>query len=91
MNRTRIQTQCENCPFADSDKALTFRRTVGPTRWASILKKLQEGGHFACHKTTKHDENGHVIESAQLLCAGSIEWQEKNGASATEEKLYELA
>ena len=39
-----------------------------------IYAQLESDGHFMCHKTT--DETG---DGSNLICAGSIEWQEAEG------------
>lgn len=69
----RVDKKCSNCPFASSGAGLYLRKTLARGRWREILNALRMDGHFRCHKTTDETGNG-----TNLLCAGSLEWQEKN-------------
>jgi len=69
----RTEKMCCDCPFAKSGPGLHLRKSLHPRRWREILFCLRMDGHFHCHKTT--DETG---DGSELLCAGSLEWQEKN-------------
>jgi len=53
-------------------------------RWREILKALQRGEHFICHKTTHETGDG-----SNLICAGSIEWQEKRGIVSNLKQIME--
>lgn len=72
----RVESKCADCPFASSGAGLHLRRTLRPGRWREILNGLRRDGHFHCHKTTDETGNG-----TKLLCAGSLEWQEKHVGS----------
>lgn len=83
VKKWRMQKKCDNCPFAKSGKGLQLRKGLGPGRWAGILNSLRQGNYFPCHKTTEQDdETGEHIPGVGLVCAGSLEWSEKNGASS---------
>lgn len=74
MFRWRMESPCENCPFNSSGPGLHLRKTLRPGRWRQILKDLRSGKHFTCHKTADRTGNG-----TNLICAGSIEWEQKHG------------
>lgn len=74
MERWRMDTACDNCPFTNSPGGSHLRKTLRPARWKQITIDLKRGAHFYCHKTTKQTGDG-----SNLVCAGSIEWQTKRG------------
>lgn len=90
----RMPRKCADCPFASRGKGLHLRKSLGPGRWEEILKDLRDGKYFPCHKTSlsgdesgEYDDNGERIYSLEailkwLVCAGSIEWQDKHGYSS---------
>ena len=65
--------KCHDCPFMDDGPGLFLRRSLCLGRWRSILFDLRKGLHFTCHETTEETGNG-----TNLVCAGSIEWQDKH-------------
>lgn len=71
----RMETPCKDCPFSDSPEGTHLRKTL--RRWGSILKEMRQARHFMCHKTTRETGDG-----SNLICAGSIEWQDKRGISS---------
>lgn len=79
----RTKVPCENCPFNRSGAGLHLRRSLGRSRWREILSSLLNQEHFYCHKTVEYDDDGEFCRGhAELICAGSIEWQEKHGVSS---------
>lgn len=64
---------CDNCPFAKSGKGRHLRRTLRASHWQKILAALRLDGYFLCHKTTFETGDG-----TNLLCAGSLQWQEEH-------------
>lgn len=79
----RVARQCDNCPFAKSGDGLHLRKSLGLSRWRSILASLRSGLHFHCHKTTgQEDDEGNPDTTKALVCAGSIEWQEKHNCTS---------
>jgi hypothetical protein len=77
MSSYRVQKKCADCPFASSGPGLVLRKSLRPGRWREILTGLLRQEHFVCHKTSDETGNG-----TNLICAGSIEWQEKRGISS---------
>ena len=73
----RMKEKCLDCPFSNSGEGLRLRRSLRVGRWTQILDGLRRDGHFFCHKTTKESGDG-----SELICAGSIEWQEQHGCSS---------
>ena len=73
----KMAAMCADCPFAASGPGLHLRKSLRPGRWREILAGLRRQEHFVCHKTT--DETG---DGSNLICAGSIEWQDKRGVSS---------
>lgn len=71
MSKWKMEKPCADCPFNRSGPGLHLRRTLARGRWAEILRALRSDGHFMCHKTTTETGNG-----TNLLCAGSIAWQD---------------
>src|SRR6185437_425437 len=80
----RMKSKCQDCPFATSGPGLHLRRTLHRRRCREILKGLQRGEHFLCHKTTHETGDG-----SNLICAGSIEWQEKRGIVSNLKQIME--
>jgi hypothetical protein len=79
MKSWRTKKRCDNCPFADKGRGVTLRKSLGRTRWKIILDCLRRDGYFPCHKTTEFDDDGEVDPvSSFLLCAGALQWQERN-------------
>ena len=78
----RVIKKCDDCPFSRSGPGLTLRKSLGPSRWAGILSGLRGGNYFPCHKTTHNEVESEEAPSRGLVCAGSIEWQDRNGASS---------
>jgi hypothetical protein len=68
-----MEVKCSDCPFASSGPGLHLRKSLARGRWREILLSLRMDGHFHCHKTTHETGDG-----SELLCAGSLEWQEKH-------------
>lgn len=68
--RWKMDTMCENCPFATEGPGLTLRQSLHPQRMADITNGLIKGDHFFCHKTTKGTGNGD-----DLYCAGALAFQ----------------
>ncbi len=68
---------CAHCPFRnDIPPYLTADRVA--EIWDSL-----ERGEFACHETTKHDEEGEVIRSDdESHCAGALILMEKSDRSS---------
>jgi hypothetical protein len=73
MSHWRMKTKCADCPFSRSGPGAFLRRTLRPGRWRSILRDLRAGKFFMCHKTTEETGDG-----SKRVCAGAIEYQEKN-------------
>ena len=80
----RMPKPCENCPFNRSDKGLNLRKSLRRGRWREILLGLRMGEYFNCHKTT--DETG---DGSNLMCAGAIDWQERNGCTSNLQRVAE--
>jgi hypothetical protein len=85
----RTEKMCSNCPFASSGPGLHLRKSLTPGRWKEILDSLRNQGHFFCHKTGEFDDEWESIKSGQLICAGSIDWQDKHGTSAQMVRIHE--
>lgn len=73
----RMEKSCADCPFNKSGPGLRLRKSLSKGRWRAILRDLRQQKHFTCHKTT--DETG---DGSNLVCAGAIAWQEKQGVSS---------
>lgn len=82
--RWRMAEKCEDCPFADNGPGLHLRKSLYPGRWREILASLRRDQHFICHETG--DETG---DGSNLVCAGSIEWQEQHGYSSQYTRICE--
>ncbi len=80
----RMAKSCENCPFNKSGKGLHLRKSLARGRWREILLSLRMGERFVCHKTS--DETG---DGSNLVCAGSLDWQEKAGVSSNFQRVME--
>lgn len=79
----RMQKPCFNCPFNESQEGLNLRRSL--RRWNSITSALLKGHeHFVCHKTS--DDTG---DGSNLVCAGSLLYQEENGTSSNLQRVME--
>jgi len=68
----KLESMCDNCPFATSGEGLHLRRSLGKGRWKEILDSLHHSC-FPCHKTSTETGNGRNI-----VCAGSYEYQVKH-------------
>jgi len=77
MRQWRVKRMCVDCPFQTKGPGLHLRKSLRRGRWTSILHGLMHQDHFTCHETTEETGNG-----SNLVCAGSIEWQDKHGVSA---------
>jgi len=77
MKPWRTKRMCVDCPFQTKGPGLHLRKSLRRGRWIAILQGLMHQDHFTCHETTKETGNG-----SNLVCAGSIEWQDKHGVSA---------
>lgn len=75
--RWRVKRKCSACPFHETGPGRFLRDTLRPTRWRAILQALANGEFFTCHKTSDETGNG-----TNLVCAGSIEWQDRNNYSS---------
>lgn len=84
MSTWRMAAKCADCPFQKAGKGLALRRSLRPGRWREILAGLRRDEHFICHKTTRDTGNG-----KNLVCAGSIEWQEERGLSSQYQRVCE--
>ncbi len=82
MRKWRTEKMCADCPFASSGAGLHLRKTLARGRWKQICASLLRQDHFMCHQTTRFDDEGEAIRGSGLICAGSIEWQDKHGTSA---------
>jgi hypothetical protein len=80
----RMPAPCANCPFNRTGAGAALRRSLRRGRWAEILRALRSDGHFMCHKTTRETGTG-----AELICAGSIEWQDKRGLPSQYRRICE--
>lgn len=65
----KMETMCEDCPFARYGPGRYLRATLAPGRWRSILRSLKHSC-FPCHKTTPETGNG-----TNLICAGAYAHQ----------------
>lgn len=84
MRAWRMAAKCADCPFQVAGKGRALRRSLRPGRWREILACLRRDDHFICHKTTRDTGNG-----KQLVCAGSIEWQDARGLSSQYRRVCE--
>lgn len=83
MTRWRMDTLCNDCPFATSGPGLALRKSLRRGRFAEIKRDLAGGQlHFLCHKTT--DETG---DGSNRICAGAIEYQRRLGTSSNLERV----
>ena len=73
MKPYRMETPCVDCPFNDDGPGRHLRDSLARGRWEEILDSLRCDQHFTCHKTS--DETG---DNSNLICAGSIAWQDEN-------------
>jgi len=89
MRRWRVKRMCNNCPFDTKGPGLKLRKSLQSGRWRGILTALREGNYFPCHDTTEYDDEGEVRNGSGLVCAGSIDWQRKHGASSAYVRLCE--
>ena len=78
----RMQEPCSNCPFTDSKEGKHLRESLMDGRMDEIYESLLSDGHFMCHKTT--DDEQESGDGSNLICAGSIEWQEEQGVGASQ-------
>lgn len=78
----RMIEKCDDCPFMNSGKGLHLRKSLRPGRWRSILAGLRNQEHFYCHKNVEWEDEEEEVVVSGLVCAGSIEWQNKHGVSA---------
>lgn len=63
-----LRKPCDNCPFRND-----IQPYIRPERVEEIV-----GAAFACHKTTKHDDDGeHIENDKEQHCAGSLILHEK--------------
>lgn len=80
----RMPEKCDDCPFHNRGKGLALRQSL--RRWDEILDGLRAGNYFPCHQTAhggEDEETGdYALTGKELVCAGSIEWQDQNGASS---------
>lgn len=79
----RMPEKCADCPFHTRGAGLSLRKSL--RRWDEILDELRAGNYFPCHQTAhgeEDDEGEYVYSGKELVCAGSIEWQDANGASS---------
>jgi hypothetical protein len=83
--RWRTKKPCEDCPFNRSGPGLRLRKSLGPSRWREITTQMLQGQkHFICHKTSDETGNG-----SNLICAGSINFQEKHNTSSNLQRVME--
>ena len=73
----RMLVKCEDCPFHTKGPGLHLRKTLGVNRWKGILQALKDGNYFPCHQTTSASGR-----RDNLVCAGSLEYQDKNNYSS---------
>lgn len=83
-SRWRMAKPCADCPFNKKGPGLRLRRTLARGRWKEITDGLKAGAYFMCHKTTAETGNG-----TNLLCAGSIAYQEERGTSSNYQRVCE--
>jgi hypothetical protein len=79
MKPWRVKTPCENCPFNEKGPGHFLRLTLGP-KWERILADIRRGNHFFCHKT---------LNTTRLVCAGSIEFEDKHGLQSDARQVME--
>jgi len=70
----RVEKKCSSCPFMPAGEGKHLWDSLADGRREEILEGLSTAGHFLCHKTTTETGDG-----TNLVCAGSMEWQKKNG------------
>lgn len=75
----RMPEPCIDCPFNDGGPGQHLRETLGEERMDGIYEALMQDSHFMCHKTTPETGDG-----SNLICAGSIDWQEEQGVGASQ-------
>jgi len=72
-----------------------MRQSLRAERWREIKRSLLNGQqHFFCHKTTypdlENDDTGEYTPGGkELLCAGSINWQQERGLSSNLQRIME--
>lgn len=70
-----LTTPCANCPYRTDVEPY-----LRPERARELANNLTDGGDFACHKTTRFDDEGEVVRDRQeQQCAGALILQEKSG------------
>ena len=84
MKIWRQPHRCADCPFNPRGDGAHLRRSLGPGRMAEIKHGLRRGEHFMCHKTTEETGDG-----TRLVCAGALEFQEKQGVSSNYQRVCE--
>lgn len=64
-----LSRPCKHCPFRKD-----IRPYLRHSRVAEILGVLGQGGYFACHETTEHDEETEetVVVNESQQCAGAL-------------------
>ena len=68
----KLESMCDDCPFATSGKGLYLRKSLGKGRWKEILDSLHHSC-FPCHKTSTETGNG-----KNIVCAGAYAYQVKH-------------
>ena len=92
MRRWKLDTMCDNCPFAMDGPGLALRQSLAKGRWYAILSGLFHGQHFLCHKTTIGKEEGdedseNVTYPKGMICAGARAWQAERGIVSDAEQI----
>lgn len=72
-----LTTPCDDCPFRTGGRAIRLSKA----RVREIIHAItDEQRTFACHKTTRHDDDGeHAPHNGEQHCAGALIYLEKNG------------
>lgn len=83
-----LKTPCANCPFR-SDGA--FSTPLGKRRIEGIVESIRSDEYFACHKTTKFDDEddsgNQVVIDNGTWCAGALAMLEATGETNSHWKL----
>jgi hypothetical protein len=84
-----MEQPCVDCPFNASGPGLRLRRSLRPGRWRSILAGLLQGEWFACHKTTRDDDDESHASAGARYCAGAIAYEDKHQVSSNYRRVCE--
>ena len=82
-----VKEMCHDCPFGNSEAQRHMRNSLRPGRFEEIAQSVWQGAFFACHKTTRgeeDDEGNYIYTGKEKQCRGAIEFVERVAANRNE-------